>query len=78
MDLELFIWGLLLFSGVIVFLLLVIYLPLRWVRKIAKRNGRSVSGFCWLFLLAPYIAWPILLTIDKREIKLEPESLNDE
>jgi len=77
-DFELFILGLLLLSGVIVFLLLVIYLPLRWVRKIAKRNGRSVSGFCWLFLLAPYIAWPILLTIDKREIKLEPESLNDE
>ncbi len=78
MDLELLILGLLLFSALILFLLLFIYLPLRWVRKIAKRNGRSVSGFCWLFLLAPYIAWPILLTIDKREIRLEPESLNDE
>lgn len=78
MDLELLILGLLLFSGVILFLLLVIYLPLRWVRKIAKRNGRSVSGFCWLFLLAPYIAWPILLTIDKRETRLEPESLDYE
>ena len=73
MDLRLLIWGILLFILLIFFLWLVIYLPLKWVRKIAKRNGRSVSGFCWLFLLAPYIAWPILLTIDKREIRLEPE-----
>ena len=73
MDLELLTLGILLFFVLIFFLWLVIYLPLKWVRKIAKRNGRSVSGFCWLFLLAPYIAWPILLTIDKREIRLERE-----
>ena len=67
MDLELLFLGMLLFAGFSFFIFIVIYLPLKWVRKIAKRNGRSVSGFCWLFLIAPLIAWPILLTIDKRE-----------
>jgi len=42
-------------------------LPLKWVRKVAKRNQRSVSGFCWLYVVAPLIAWAILLTIDRRE-----------
>ena len=67
MNLELFILAILLIAVTFIFLVFVIYLPLKWVRKVAKRNGRSVSGFCWLFLIAPLIAWPILLTIDKRE-----------
>ena len=67
MDLELFILAVLLLASLILFLLFVIYLPLKWVRKVARRNQRSVSGFSWLFLLFPLIAWPILLTIDKRE-----------
>jgi TM2 domain-containing membrane protein YozV len=67
LNLELFILAILLIAVTFIFLVFVIYLPLKWVRKVAKRNGRSVSGFCWLFLIAPLIAWPILLTIDKRE-----------
>ena len=72
MDLELLIIAILVIAVTVFFLVIVIYLPLKWVRKVARRNHRSVSGFCWLFLLAPFIAWPILLTIDKREEKPTP------
>jgi len=63
MTSEIFLWTFVVANIVVWFILL----PLKWVRKVAKRNHRSVSGFCWLFVVAPIIAWSILLTIDKRD-----------
>ena len=74
MDLEILFTGFLVFGLIALVLVVVIFLPLRWVSRVARRNGRSVSGFCWLFVLFPIIAWPILLTIDKREMSTVPEA----
>ena len=74
MDLEILFTGFLVFGLIALVLVVIIFLPLRWVSRVARRNGRSVSGFCWLFILFPIIAWPILLTIDKRELPTAPEA----
>lgn len=55
-----------------IFLVILYYLYLRWVWKVAIRNQRSGVGFVWLGFLTPYIAWVILLILDKR--KTEPNS----
>jgi hypothetical protein len=51
----------------LVILLCLYALFLVWVWKAAIRNQRSGVGFVWLGILTPYIAWVILLILDKRE-----------
>jgi len=63
---------LLLVVALFIFLVILYYLYLRWVWKVAIRNQRSGVGFVWLGFLTPYIAWVILLILDKR--KTEPNS----
>ena len=55
------------FLVIIAIWILVFFLCLKWVRKVAVRNHRSPSGFGWLFFFSPVIAWAILLMVDKRE-----------
>ena len=64
--------NLLLVVALFIFLVILYYLYLRWVWKVAIRNQRSGVGFVWLGFLTPYIAWVILLILDKR--KTEPNS----
>ena len=64
--------NLLLVVALFILLVILYYLYLRWVWKVAIRNQRSGVGFVWLGFLTPYIAWVILLILDKR--KTEPNS----
>lgn len=57
---------------ILIFLVILYYFYLRWVWKVAIRNQRSGVGFVWLGILTPYIAWVILLILDKR--KPDPSS----
>jgi hypothetical protein len=64
-DVQLLVF-LLLFLALYIFLLVMF---LKWVAKTARKNKRSVVGFVWLGFLTPYVAWVILLTMDRSDNK---------
>ena len=62
-----------LFLIILIFLSVAYYFFLRWVWNVAIRNHRSAWGFVWMGVFTPYLAWVILLIIDKRKIMTEIE-----